>query len=55
MQSLLRWGVENSDAGERQASAPRQDLDPAILDIILGKPDAVQMKVGTNSQRSQIA
>lgn len=24
--------------------AERQDLDPAIIDTILGKPDAVQMK-----------
>jgi len=43
MESLLRWGIENSSpsAGPTQ---PRKDLDPAIIDHILGKPDAVLMK-----------
>lgn len=43
MDSLLRWGIENSSpsAGPVQ---PRKDLDPAIIDHILGKPDAVLMK-----------
>ncbi|KAH7100366.1 Fes1-domain-containing protein [Auriculariales sp. MPI-PUGE-AT-0066] len=46
MQSLLRWGIENSDPEQlREAqTAPRQPLDPAIIDHILGKPDAVRMK-----------
>jgi hypothetical protein len=43
MESLLRWSIENSSpsAGPPQ---PRKDLDPGIIDHILGKPDAVLMK-----------
>ncbi|KAJ7092467.1 nucleotide exchange factor Fes1-domain-containing protein [Mycena belliarum] len=49
MESLLRWGIENStpqtDATNgSNPPAPRQDLDPAIIDMILGKSDAEQMK-----------
>jgi len=46
MDSLLRWGIENSSPAVAGASppAPRTDLDPAIIDVILGKPDAVLMK-----------
>ena len=40
MDSLLRWGIENSTPGQQ----PRNDLDPAIIDHILGKPDSVLMK-----------
>lgn len=50
MESLLRWSIENSatdGSGPRSPQAPqsRQDLDPGIIDAILGKPDAVLMKV----------
>jgi hsp70-interacting protein len=46
MQSLLRWSIENSsqDASERIQPAQRQQLDPGIVDMILGKPDAELMK-----------
>jgi hypothetical protein len=46
MQSLLRWSIENTPTGPAatDAPAPRRDLDPAIIDHILGKPDAVLMK-----------
>lgn len=46
MESLLRWGIENSSPPVEGAPPPvaRTDLDPAIIDIILGKPDAVLMK-----------
>jgi hsp70-interacting protein len=44
MQSLLRWGIENSTPGDRAAASEREDLDPAIIDHILGKPDAQLMK-----------
>ncbi|KAI0263178.1 armadillo-type protein [Gloeopeniophorella convolvens] len=46
MQSLLRWGIENSGKGDETAApvAPRTDLDPEIIDLILGKPDAELMK-----------
>lgn len=46
MDSLLRWGIENS-APPLPGAPPavvRNDLDPAIIDHILGKPDAVLMK-----------
>ncbi|KIM51781.1 hypothetical protein SCLCIDRAFT_1224178 [Scleroderma citrinum Foug A] len=43
MQSLLRWGVENST--QNQGDAPqRKDIDPVLIDHILGKPDAQLMK-----------
>ncbi|KAJ7607317.1 armadillo-type protein [Roridomyces roridus] len=47
MESLLRWGIENSanaNDGSNPPPAPRQDLDPGIIDMILGKSDAVLMK-----------
>jgi len=44
MQSLLRWGVENASDEPGRKVEPRQDLDPGIIDLILGKPDSVQMK-----------
>lgn len=48
MQSILRWAIENSD--QPGATPPQgeqrnlKDLDPAIIDMILGKPDSEQMK-----------
>ncbi|KAG2054609.1 Fes1-domain-containing protein [Suillus hirtellus] len=42
MQSLLRWGIENSSPNE--APPPTNKLDPGIIDHILGKPDAQLMK-----------
>jgi len=45
MDNLLRWGIENSTpTASGTAVTPRKDLDPAIIDYILGKPDAVLMK-----------
>ncbi|KAH7880326.1 nucleotide exchange factor Fes1-domain-containing protein [Lentinula edodes] len=56
MQSLLRWGIENSTpqntntnttATNNTANAPpsrRPDLNPEIIDLLLGKSDAVLMK-----------
>lgn len=49
MQSLLRWGIENSSDGRDSATstAPltqRANLDPAIIDAILGRPDSELMK-----------
>ena len=44
MQSLLRWSIENSEAGEPQPPSERKELDPAVIDMILGKPDAELMK-----------
>jgi hypothetical protein len=51
MESLLRWGIENSVPEDEKNQLPRRDisqLDPGIIDQILGKPDAVQMKVSTS-------
>jgi len=44
MESLLRWGIEHSTPGDSAAVSERKDLDPAIIDYILGKPDAQLMK-----------
>ncbi|TDL26802.1 Fes1-domain-containing protein [Rickenella mellea] len=45
MQSLLRWGIENSPQDPIvPPPVPRQDIDPGIIDHILGKPDAELMK-----------
>src|ERR1700761_5646661 len=49
MQSLLRWGIENSSNEDSPAapSVPTQrmaDLDPGVIDAILGRPDSELMK-----------
>lgn len=38
----MRWGIEHSNPGDRPAE--KRDLDPAVIDHILGKPDAQLMK-----------
>lgn len=43
MQSLLRWGVENSTSSTGPQPTTNK-LDPGIIDHILGKPDAQLMK-----------
>lgn len=62
MQSLLRWSIENSagagnDGAPQPPPAPRKDLDPGIIDMILGKSDAELMKealaIATDEQRSE--
>lgn len=59
MQSLLRWGIENS-SGEGSGSQPsgeRKDLNPEIIDMILGKPDSELMKealaIATDDKRDE--
>ncbi|KAF8596944.1 Fes1-domain-containing protein [Ceratobasidium sp. AG-I] len=47
MESLLKWGIENTPEGAERVvpSAERiKQLDPEIIDMILGKSDAVVMK-----------
>ncbi|CAE6462491.1 unnamed protein product [Rhizoctonia solani] len=47
MESLLKWSLENTPADEPSVppTAERiKELDPAIIDMILGKSDAVIMK-----------
>ncbi|KDQ55977.1 hypothetical protein JAAARDRAFT_36768 [Jaapia argillacea MUCL 33604] len=44
MQSLLRWSIENTDTTNPHPQVQPKKLDPGIIDHILGKPDAVQMK-----------
>ena len=62
MQSLLRWSIENStplDSAPSDDRPPveRKNLDPAIIDMILGKPDAELMKedmsVAVDANRSE--
>ncbi|KAF8797550.1 Fes1-domain-containing protein [Phlegmacium glaucopus] len=61
MQSLLRWSIENStpldSAPGDRPPVERKDLDPAIIDMILGKPDAELMKedmsVAVDANRSE--
>ncbi|PIL25864.1 hypothetical protein GSI_11617 [Ganoderma sinense ZZ0214-1] len=46
MESLLRWGIANAapQDGTQPSPQPRTDLDPGIIDAILGKSDAELMK-----------
>ena len=45
MDGLLRWSIEHSTPRGPDAPPPaRKDLDPGIIDYMLGKPDAVLMK-----------
>jgi hsp70-interacting protein len=51
MQSLLRWGIENSSNADADSSATpsasaqrMKDLDPGVIDAILGRPDSELMK-----------
>jgi hypothetical protein len=62
MHSLLRWSLQNSDPQDGPSSgggdvSSQQKLDPAIIDMILGKPDAVQLKedvsVAVDAERSE--
>ena len=61
MQSLLRWSIENStpldSAPSDRPPVERKNLDPAIIDMILGKPDAELMKedmsVAVDANRSE--
>ncbi|KAI0693093.1 armadillo-type protein [Cerioporus squamosus] len=43
MEQLLRWGIANSDPNAPPPQ-PRTDLDPGVIDAILGKSDAELMK-----------
>jgi Nucleotide exchange factor Fes1 len=50
MDALLRWSIENSTRSEdapagAEPTVPRQPIDPAVIDFILGKPDSEVMKV----------
>lgn len=58
MESLLRWGIENSASGNGSSDNPPprdlSKLDPGIIDQILGKSEAVQMKVRYFSRIIQI-
>lgn len=57
MESLLRWGITNSSSDGSAPPVERKDLDPAIIDMILGKSDAEQMKedmaVATDAKKSE--
>ncbi|KAJ8087139.1 hsp70 nucleotide exchange factor fes1 [Marasmius tenuissimus] len=59
MESLLKWSIENSTPGNTGSApaAPRSDLNPEIIDAILGKSDAEQMKddmaIATDASRNE--
>ena len=62
MQSILRWAIENSDPQPSETPSQGEqrtlkDLDPGIIDMILGKPDSEQMKedmaVATDPSKSE--
>ena len=46
MEQLLRWSIANSTPGDNSQPPPRPrtDLDPGVIDAILGKSDAELMK-----------
>ena len=46
MENLLRWSIANSAPRDANATPPqpRSDLDPGVIDMILGKPDSELMK-----------
>ena len=45
MESLLRWSIEHSNDGTQPTAPSRiQNLDPGIIDAILGKSDSELMK-----------
>ncbi|CAG8571782.1 1436_t:CDS:10 [Scutellospora calospora] len=47
MEKLLKWSIENTDPSNVQQQPTTQEknkLDPEIIDLILGKSDAVQMR-----------
>ncbi|KAF9254977.1 nucleotide exchange factors-like protein [Marasmius fiardii PR-910] len=58
MESLLKWSIQNSTPGDgSKPSEPRKDLNPEIIDAILGKSDAEQMKedmaIAVDANRSE--
>jgi len=46
MENLLRWSIEQSTQGNGQPAPPqpRRELDPGVIDAILGRPDSELMK-----------
>lgn len=60
MQSILRWSIENS-TGEAPPQQPREakNIDPGIVDAILGRPESELMKealaVATNVESGEDA
>jgi hypothetical protein len=44
MQSLLRWGIENSSPDSSSPTQPPKALDTGLIDYILGPSPAQQMK-----------
>ena len=56
MDSLLRWSIEKSTRSEDAPAyagpaVPREPIDPAIIDLIVGKPNSEVMKVRNLSSR----
>jgi hsp70-interacting protein len=58
MQSLLHWGIANSDPNAAPPNPSQvQNVDPGIIDAILGKSDAERMKdalkIGVDASQSE--
>ncbi|CAG8776376.1 15103_t:CDS:2, partial [Dentiscutata heterogama] len=47
MEKILKWSIENSDPSavpQQPATQEKNKLDPEIIDLILGKSDAVRIR-----------
>ena len=44
MQSLLRWGIENSSSDPSAPTQPRKPVDTSLIDFMLGPSPAQQME-----------
>jgi len=44
MQSLLRWGIENSSPDSSGPTRPQTTLDPGLIDYIMGPSPVQQMQ-----------
>ena len=54
MDGLLRWSIEHSTPRSADAPPPaRNDINPEIIDYILGKPDAVLMREALKIARDE--
>lgn len=59
MQSILRWSIENSTGETPPQPQEAKNIDPGIIDAILGRPESELMKealaVATNEESGEDA
>lgn len=59
MQSILRWSIENSTGEAPPQPQEAKNIDPGIIDAILGRPESELMKealaVATNEESGEDA